>query len=280
MLRDGSVLPDFIVIGAMKSGTTTLYQYLSMHPGIGMSREKETDFFLRADPAPAALAAYGAQFDHSRPVHGEVCPNYTKCTDFPGVPARIHRTCGPVRLIYVLRDPVARAESQYRHMFASGEITVAPADLPGTRQLRHIMDASFYHRQILAYLEVFAADSIQVIDFDALVRAPQATMDRIYDHIGLPSHPIPESGTYNSSEEMSRIPAPLLRLARAPLGRRILRPLDRGARDALRRAMAFGRIRKAPPFPENLRAQMRAAVAEDARMLRQHTGMAFAHWSV
>ncbi|MEZ5721509.1 MAG: sulfotransferase [Paracoccaceae bacterium] len=87
------LLPQFIIIGAMKSGTTTLYRYLDLHPAVEMSRDKETDFFLTEKNRARGLDWYAAQFTSEARVRGEASPNYTKRRDFPGVPERLARCC-------------------------------------------------------------------------------------------------------------------------------------------------------------------------------------------
>ena len=65
------ILPDFIIIGAMKAGTTTLYEMLSHHPAIGMSREKETDFFIATRNWQRGLGWYHGQFTPGHAIQGE-----------------------------------------------------------------------------------------------------------------------------------------------------------------------------------------------------------------
>ncbi|WGH78922.1 sulfotransferase family protein [Jannaschia ovalis] len=273
-------LPHFIVIGAMKCGTTTLYRHLADHPQIDMSRDKETDFFVAEKNWDRGLDWYAAQFSGRGPVRGEASPNYTKRRDFPGVPARIAAACPEVRLIYILRDPVARAESQLRHGIIMGDLSPAAEGFTDSHEYAHILDASRYAHQLEPYLAQFGRAAILVLDFDDLRRDPQTVMDRVHAHVGVAPRPIGRAGAANDSRELARVPAPALRFARSPLGRRVAGLVGRDTRDRIRAALARGRDRRPEALPEALRARMRDDLAPDAARLRAMTGLDFPGWSV
>jgi len=276
-----TLLPDFIIIGAMKSGTTTLYRHLIEHPAIDMSREKETDFFVAEKNWNLGLDWYSSQFspdgDRKR---GEASPNYTKCRDFPGVAERMAQHCPGARLIYVVRDPVTRAESQFRHSFIIGTLSLELEGFTGSHEYAHIMDASHYARQLDPYLAHYSKEAILIVDFDDLIKVPQTTMDRVVAHIGVAPHPLVNRGAQNDSAELSRIPAPILRFAQSRTGRALSDLVSRQTRDRIRGALARGRSREAPPFPETLLTQMRADLATDIARFREMSGLRFANWTV
>ena len=121
-------LPDFVVIGAQKAGTSSLYGQLSAHPSVVPAVRKEVHFF---DRAPAPLGHYRAWFPRravldrltartGQGITGEATPFYL-C--HPAVPARMRAVLPDVRLIAVLRDPVARAISGYHHAVRVGDET-------------------------------------------------------------------------------------------------------------------------------------------------------------
>ncbi|MGB3406287.1 MAG: sulfotransferase [Jannaschia sp.] len=279
-----TLLPHFIIIGAMKCGTTTLYRHLDDHPGIDMSRDKETDFFVAEKNWDRGFDWYGAQFDGSSPgcerLRGEASPNYAKSRDFPGVPERIAAACPDVRLVYILRDPVARAESQFRHSVLIGDLPPTLDGLAGSHEYAHILDASLYARQLEAYLAHFEPAAILIEDFDDLLADPQAVLDRVHAHIGAPVRIIGEAGSSNDSAQLSRIPAPILRFAQSPFGRVLAGLVSREMRDRVRGVLARGKARQAPPFPDDLIVRLRADLAEDTARLRRMTGKTFSGWSV
>ncbi len=115
-----AMLPNFLVIGAMKAGTTSLFSYLAGHPDVSMPWSKELDFFSNEDRWRLGTAWYEAQFPDEAVAVGEASPNYTKRHLFPETADRIMATLPGVRLIYLVRDPIERLQSMYVDMLAYG----------------------------------------------------------------------------------------------------------------------------------------------------------------
>jgi len=107
------MLPNFIIISAMNSGTTSLYNYLKAHPEINPSRPKEPSFFIQDRFSTKGLAWYKSIFKGLGRYTFEASANYSKRHLFPGVPKRMHQVLPEVKLIYLLRDPIERAKSHY-----------------------------------------------------------------------------------------------------------------------------------------------------------------------
>src|SRR5215217_5064804 len=105
-------LPTLMVIGAMKCATTALHDYLDAHPDITMSTPKELNFFNGS--SMRGLAWYASHFDPRSKLRGESSPGYTS-PSFPDTAARMASAIADVRLVYLVRDPIERALSQYRH---------------------------------------------------------------------------------------------------------------------------------------------------------------------
>ena len=121
------MLPTFFVIGAAKSGTTSLHYYLDQHPDVHMSREKEPNYFSFAHRpgGPKHVIrdrrAYKALFDSPAPVRGEASVTYSFWPHPPDVAERIHAAVPDAKFVYVVRDPVERTLSHYRHRVVLGE---------------------------------------------------------------------------------------------------------------------------------------------------------------
>src|SRR3954470_10329564 len=129
-------LPTVIAIGAMKCGTTALHRYLDAHPQISMATVKEVNFFIGATTAPdgdedtwwqhgqwhRGVAWYAGLFDETAPVRGETSPGYTSpaSTEAAG---RMAAVVPDARLVYLVRHPLDRAVSQYRHHVRDGTET-------------------------------------------------------------------------------------------------------------------------------------------------------------
>ncbi len=116
-------LPDFLVCGAQKSGTTSLYKYLAQHPQCCMSSRKEPHFFSKAANLERP-DRYEALFAHRGPhqLTGECSTSYLNC---PGVPERIRSTYNDasVKLIFIIRNPVTRTISAYWNFYKRYEDT-------------------------------------------------------------------------------------------------------------------------------------------------------------
>src|SRR3972149_2256199 len=109
------LLPNFLVIGAPKAGTTSLYHYLRLHPQVFMPATKELSFFVEQNNWPRGRAWYEEQFSGAvdAAAIGEASPRYTMYPQYAGVPARIADLLPDIRLIYLVRHPIERMRSHY-----------------------------------------------------------------------------------------------------------------------------------------------------------------------
>src|SRR5262245_52999483 len=117
--------PDFIVIGAMKSATTTLHEQLARQPGIFMSHPKEPNFFSDDAIYARSWGWYGELFRRAGPadLRGESSTHYTKLPTYPRTIDRVKRDLPRLKLIYVMRHPIDRLISQYVHEVTAGRIS-------------------------------------------------------------------------------------------------------------------------------------------------------------
>src|SRR5580704_16187248 len=109
--------PNLFIIGAMKSGTTTLHEYLDSHPQIAMSRVKEPGFFVEELTHRQGEDWYLSLFDQDScfRYRGESSTHYTKLPVYQGVAERLFRFSPDARLIYIMRNPFERTMSHYWH---------------------------------------------------------------------------------------------------------------------------------------------------------------------
>lgn len=269
------LLPDFIVIGAMRSATTALHGYLDAHPDVGMSLEKETDFFVEGLNYRRGFAWYGQLFPKGARLRGESSTNYTKHDVFKGVPERIHAAIPDVRLIYVVRDPVDRAASHYAFCANNGQDVADPA------VVAHVLETSRYARQLESYLAVFPIERILVLDYDEIRTAPQRALGRVQGFLGLATPwPALLDSRSNESERLARMPLWFLRFRRNPVVSDLRRALQPGVRRRLRQVMELGPARQNATADEAVLARFRAELAEDAARFRALTGLALESWSI
>jgi len=265
--------PNLFIVGAMKAGTTALHGYLDRHPDIFMSDPKEPGFF--ADPAPdaAARAAYLALFagGAGRRWRGEASTRYTKTHDAAGVAGRIAEIAPEARILYMVRDPVARIVSQYlfnRRIHAERRpICRAVHEDP---RYRRVGD---YTARITPYLERFGADRVRILSAEALRADPQAVLDALFHWLGLTSVPVPQDLRKNTATDGLRrhgwLTAWLLRAELEPLRHMVKRA---GAAGLARRA--WDRVNPPAPVPVTQAeiAELRAMLAAD--IAAQRAGLA------
>lgn len=216
-----NALPTFIIIGAMRAGTTSLYDILSHHPQISMSQQKETDFFIAEKSWSRGTGWYTRQFDPSKRIRGEASPNYTKRHVFTGVPERIYATVPNVKLIYLLRDPVARAISHIYHLQAHAPDPISDNEQVPEEMYRHLLQTSFYAWQLAPYRALFPTSQLLCLDFDRFRSAPDSVVSEVLEFVGAEPHPMPELGVKNSAQSFSGVPRLALSLGRTRLAKKI-----------------------------------------------------------
>ena len=185
--------PNLLIIGAMKSGTTSLHEYLNTHPRIAMSHEKEPGYFVEELNMRRGESWYLSLFDQSLHYQyvGESSTHYTKLPLYKGVPERIFHFNPEARLIYVMRHPFDRTVSHYWH---------SVRDVAHGGELRPLLTAvietpdylafSDYASQLQPYIALFGAHAVLTLTFEALIGNPQREVNRIYEWLGLQPHPI------------------------------------------------------------------------------------------
>lgn len=190
-------LPNVVVIGAMKCATTAVHCYLDAHPDVAMSRPKELNFFNGPEHTPPGDVStwwrcgqwhrgvewYARHFDPEAPVRGESSPAYTS-PSYPEVPARMAQLLPDARLVYLVRDPVDRAVSQYAHHRRDGaeHRPLAQALLDEDTQY---VARSRYAERLRPHLEHRRNDQVLVVVQEHLRDRPRQQLARLYDFLGV-----------------------------------------------------------------------------------------------
>lgn len=178
--------PDFIVIGAMKSATTTLHEQLARQPGIFMTHPKEPNFF--SDDANYARGPgwYSSLFRPAglEDLRGESSTHYTKLPTYPRTVDRMVRDLPRVKLIYVMRHPIDRLVSQYVHEVTvgriAGDLRVAIATNP------ELIDYGRYAMQLRPFLDAYGPGAVLPVFFPRMVSHSQVELERIGRFLGHP----------------------------------------------------------------------------------------------
>lgn len=284
-------LPNFLLIGAMKAGTTSLYHYLQAHPQIYMSPVKEPEFFAEESNWRRGTEWYHKQFASAGPdtiAMGEASTVYTKYPRYRGVPKRIADLIPQARLIYVIRDPIERIRSHYQHKVAQGSER-APLEKAVFENPTYV-DCSRYALQIEQYLEYFPLEQLLVITLERLRDARPATIRRLYQHLGVDVDFVPsdlDREFYRTNDRSARSPVPLW--LRKSLKKHF--PISKRAVELEPNLLRiFNRLRgrtehtsgRAESFtiPEAVRSRLISLLNDDVRRLRGYMGPDFDGWGI
>lgn len=235
--------PEFLITGTKRGGTTSLFNYLLMHPGVlGLYPEsrgkKSTDFFF-ADSGQS-LPWYRSHFHTAgrkarmarrlgyAPVGGEASPYYVWD---PRIADRVRAAFPDVKTVLLLRDPVERAWSHYQERRQNGveplgfaeALAAEPARLHG--ELEAMAKDPAYHStahdwyayrargiylpQVRNWLRSFPAEQLLVLRSEDMYADPQDVVDQVTDFLGVDRHPLPTTQTFNASHQKSSVPEPV-----------------------------------------------------------------------
>ena len=273
-------LPNLIVIGAQKCGTSVLHYYLSLHPEVSMSKPKELNFFIEERNWPRGLDWYRAQFDAEARVRGEASPNYTAAPQHQGVPERMHSVVPEAKLIYMIRDPLERIAAHWVHNYAKRREKGTLAETL-THANTSYVTRSMYAMQLERFLEHYPRERVMVFQQSELRHQRTETLRQIFEFLGVDadfSHPRFEQERHQTSGKTraTRLAVKLEKLGRGRRGRRIPSNfwLLLDDRLPLRKTIKRPDVRAA--LPAGTLAELRA----DAERLRELTGREFANWKI
>lgn len=281
-------LPDFLVIGAAKAGTSALFRYMAEHPQIFMPR-KEIRFFAYDAGEEArermklsgsdhfavrTLADYQALFADADPAKawGEVAPLYLES---PSAPRRIRELVPGVRLIASLRNPVKRAFSGFVMQVRAGR---------EHRDLReafdegaHYVRASFYYPQVKRYLDLFPREQLLLFRYEDFLQDNEAILRRVFGFVGVDPAFRPALGKRHnvSTYPRSRF---LNSLIENRFTREVLRPrLPKWTR-RLARAAKSRNLGDVPEMPREIEARLHSIFDDDIARLQDLTGLDLSSW--
>lgn len=265
-------LPNLVMIGAMKCGTTSLHQYLNLHPQIRMSGLKELDFFVKEKNWPRGIRWYRSHFGEPADILGESSPNYTKYPMFSGVAERMSQVLPTAKLIYLVRDPVQRTLSHYLHQYTNRaeqqELEAALADLSSS----HYVASSRYAMQLEQFLPYYSLDQILILSLEDLASHRRHTLQRVFrflevetpfDHPGF-------SQIFHQSNNKQRLTNLGVMLFRLPAGGRLLQVIPQLMAEEI----------ALPELLPSVRERLIELLQPDVDRLRSLTGESFSAWSL
>lgn len=188
---------DFIGIGTQKAGTSTLHDILKQHPQVELPYFKESHFFNDDEKFNKGLDYYFNYFfkKGNKPFTGEIVPEYSY---FDYCAQRIFDALGPVKTIFILRNPVDRAYSHYLMTKRRGLETLSFMEAVNEESSRlttykdkvhySYIDRGRYSDQLIRYYDIFGKSKVKVILFDDFISNLEETVTSIADFIGLPTY--------------------------------------------------------------------------------------------
>lgn len=298
-------LPDFLVIGVPKAGTTALHAALARHPDLFMSAVKEPKFFLTDGPPPDEggpgdvqtyrqhvwrRADYEALFSAAPPgaLRGESTPFYLYDR---AAQQRIHDLIPQAKLIVIVRDPVERAHSNWTHLWSAGREPIgdfvracAEEDrrvAAGWSAFWHYLRLGRYGEQLSHLFQLFPRDQVFVIRYRRLLDEPALVLDEISAFLGVAKGMISEIPRENVTAHPDRS------IAHAALSRMLRgveavgRHMPGGAEHTLAAGLErFLQRRAGPraPLTWEERQAVLPRLADDIRLLEKVLGEDFSDW--
>ena len=278
------MLPKFLVIGAMKSGTTSLAHYIGAHQHGFVPPDMEPDFFTRTDRYALGIGWYESLFAEAGDAHvcGEASTSYTKFPRFLGTPQRIARAVPEVRLLYVVRDPIDRIRSQYFHAVLRGKehrplVEVLAAEPQYVANSR-------YGLQLDQYLEHFEREQILVLTSEQLRNDRVRTMKRVYGFLRMDAEAVPVQvhTAYHETREQAGARPFDQRLHALP-GRRLVRRLVPLPVKSLYKRFSTRRVedvRTAADLPPDVVQGLEATFRADVERVRAFMVDDFDGWGI
>ncbi len=197
---------DYIIIGAMKCGTTTLAAQLGAQTGVFMTEPKEPNFFSDDANFAKGMDWYAALFANAAPddVKGEASTHYTKRPELPETVTRMKAELPDLRLVYMIRNPMARIVSHYIHEWTQGVLS-APLDVEIGRHTP-LVDYGLYGWQIAPFIEAYGREAILLTSLERMKADPGGELARVARHIGFAGDAawVEDQGAENVSAQRSR----------------------------------------------------------------------------
>lgn len=286
--------PNFVIAGAAKCGTTSLFHYLKQHPDVGMLESKDANFFVDFRVKVHSLRDYEALFEGFAGLKAIGEAPVRSLYDEEAM-KKIKRCLPEVRIILILRNPADMAYSLWGHMVRNGErvsfkraLKLEPRRMadPEFRKRCNNWHGDYYyfHRglyfeQVRRCFDLFGRDSVLVLLFDDLRRDPVETCRKCFEFLGVDTDFEPAIAKHNVGKVyrhrglhklLSQPPPWLTGLEAGFMGKRVRR---------WRESLMNWNTRGLPPFDPELRAELLVRYQPDIRKLEKLLGRDLSHWS-
>jgi len=284
-MGDRGNLPNVLIIGAMKAGTSSLHHYMDLHPEISMSQQKELRFFDKARVWNQGVEWYKSNFVGQAKVFGEATPAYTDYPRHNEVPRKIFSVIPDVKLIYIVRDPVDRMVSEYIHRKSKGRerrsFEKAMSDVNGPLYFKR----SMYFLQLEQYLEFFSKENILVVISEQLFTSPRKTMEQVFQFVGVDPDCLQAAALFSQKVNPSSQRRQPIQPAYNWAMRGLSLPLSLSSptiRHQLEQRVyrILSRKSERPRVDEALRKRLMSYLIDDIDQLKHFTGYSFEEWDL
>lgn len=189
------LLPNFLIVGAQKCGTTTLHDIMCRHPEANMSKIKEINFFTNADKYKQGLKFYSSFWESKTvcKIIGESTPSYMV---YPDVAEAIRSDLGEIKIVIILRDPIRRAVSQYwdnRRRLNESETFEQVIDKYLTETYdpnsKGYFSRGVYIKYIEKYWQLFGKDNVHIMLLEQLINQPQIELETLFNFLEISAAP-------------------------------------------------------------------------------------------
>ena len=284
--------PNLIIIGAMKSGSTSLHLLLNNHPDIFMSEEKEINFFIDELNYKKGIDWYKSHFTENKKYRGESSIGYTKKDSFKGVPERIYQYVPDAKLIYLVRDPIARAQSHFidHLLYKQLENKAYPEINKIFQQTENnpFLQASMYYSQIKEYLPFFKKEQILIVESEQLRINLTNTLNTICNFLQIHSfeNDVLKINSKNTSEN-KRIKSNLMKtITGFPLLKQIRKNIPKTIRNSIAKSRLYKKVTqeevKKQSFELNAKtiSILKKYFTDEMNLFREFSGKKFTDWQV
>ena len=295
--------PDFLIIGAAKSGTTALYHYLKQHPGLFLPEAREPNYFALAGKAAvfngpgdettvnknsiSDVEEYRSLFADAQidQMTGEVSPLYLY---HPDAPSCIQDANPDVKLIAILRNPVDRAYASYLHLVRDGRESCKRFEDglaleehridAGWEHLWHYTKMGFYAVQLTRYLEMFDSRQLHILLYEDLQDNPLATLQSCFSFLDVSSEFVPDMRRRPNRSGVPRSSWIQRFIAGKGGAKQVLkRILPEGMRGAAATSIQEWNLKR-PPLEQAVRDRLVHLYTDDVRALEKIVGRDLGAW--
>lgn len=263
---------DFMIIGAMKSGTTDLASKLAHHSRVCFCEKKEPHFFNASKDWASRLVEYHRLY---APLPGQICgegsTSYSDLGTYPNVVDRLYEYNPNLKFIYLVRDPIDRIKSQYAHRLMRGTAHMDPEQEFEQRRMRYVSQSS-YGQTLKRYGEAFGYDRILTVGFETYVREMSRESQRVCEFLELPSEDLMQFTARNTSIGSNRS-----RLSPVYYLDHVLSYSPLSVRRMIGRRVSV-KLREKPELPGHLEQDLWRELKPDMELLSDLSGLDVTPW--